>query len=71
MTYYALVVRSWLGIVRDLHPVPAHVKRVAAGCDRRSSDRHAGRRAAERVTLIRLMSPPAWNADLRSGAVPK
>ncbi len=26
VTYYLLVVMSWLGLVRDLHPVPAHVK---------------------------------------------
>ena len=26
MTYYLLVVMSWLGLVRNLHPVPARVK---------------------------------------------
>ena len=31
VTYYVLVVMSWLGLVRDLHPVPAHVKLDARG----------------------------------------
>lgn len=35
VTYYLLVVMSWLGLVWRLHPVPAHVKLTATGAPAR------------------------------------
>ena len=47
VTYDLLVVMSWLGIVRDLHPVPAHVKRVPTGtAGLQTGTRAAGPRSA-------------------------
>lgn len=36
LTYYGLVLLSWLGLIRDLRPVPVHL-REAGRTDRRTA----------------------------------